>query len=233
MHKPQEDLFQVMLNIRQVCAPDYPQLRPRIRPAVPRINESALTKVVVARLRHAGRSDVNPLLYESLRLDAARAGLAIDLRDQAATDNLDGVRLIHITGHAEMKLADEQVADLRRRVAAGGFLLIDPAAGSPEFANSARDLVARLGLSEKPLDAQTDPIFSGIESIGPNRWARDLLRGRSGLAELLLDGRRVGILAEVDLTASASGHHVWGRPAFTQAAARRIWVNVLLAVAKP
>ena len=53
-------------------------------------------------------------------------------------DDLDGVRLLHITGQRELKLTEAQRAALKRYVAGGGTLLVDAFAGANGFATSAR-----------------------------------------------------------------------------------------------
>ena len=58
-----------------------------------------------------------------------------------------------------------------------------------------------------------------------NQWAA----GETGRAfnELRLDGRVVGFLSNIDITAAATGNYVYGRPGISTPAALQIWANLI------
>jgi len=136
----------------------------------PEVADQTSRTVKIARIRHAGRCDPEPLAYERLvRLMGKKHAVKVELaepetRDEKtpedapeakvesevwdalipATELKDhpDVKFAHITGTGALPLTDEEKAALKTFVDSGGTLLIDAAGSSRTFAEAARKFIA-------------------------------------------------------------------------------------------
>lgn len=225
-YRTANEAFTVMLNLRLYAAPIYQDLPGRLRPRLPNLGPGP-NKVVVARLKHNGHSTANPRLYEALAFTMSQNGYNIELRDQVAPDAaaLQGVNIIHITGHNNCKLTDVEVGEIRKAVEKGAFLLIDPSYGRKEFLEGAKTLVKQMGLEEEDVVLNAHRLFKNIPVLKPNRWTAGMLP--RAFKELRLNDKPVGLLATLDITTAACGGYVYGNPGIGPEAARQLWVNIV------
>ncbi len=233
MAKTQADLHELMLNLRLIAAADYDDLTPRLRPKT--ALKPTTRSVAIARLKHNGQSQANSLMYEAMAPALSEVGLALDVRDQVAAGALADARVIHLTGHNKFELTADEQAALKQSLARGAFLVIDSAYGRDAFYQSAQGLVNQLGLECKSIDLKTHPLFEKVApQMRPNRWMRDTVPAGRGFEELSLNGKVVGLISRVDLTATATGNFVYGAPAFNRPAVLQLWSNIIAAaVAAP
>jgi len=105
--------------------------------------------VKLARLRHDGDFDPEPLAYDRFALLLAReTKVKLDVTGPMPIAELakSDAKVAAITGTGPLKLTDEDKAGLRKWIEAGGTLIIDAAGGSEKFAESVDQfLVAAYG----------------------------------------------------------------------------------------
>ncbi len=233
LDKTMNELYQLMLNLRIYAAPQYEEMPTRLR-AVEKIGPAS-KHLIVARLKHPGQSGANAILYEALAPSLSRAGVHLDVKEevQATAENLKGVGLIHLTGHYNPKLNSDEKGALKDALAHGAFLVVDPAYAKPEFIEPARALVQDMGLQIKSINFKTDALFKDIDDLKTNHKMKGMFESGAGFSEILLDGKRVGLFSEVDITASATGQFVFNSPAIGTAAARQLWANIATVLTTP
>jgi len=161
--------------------------------------EAAKT-VKLARLKHGGDWDPEPLAYERFsRLVAQRAKIKVDIAGPIEIEDLprSGAQLATLTGTGKLTLTDKQRKALKDFAAGGGTLFIDAAGGSGEFDKSARAILSEMYPSKLRTLSAGSALYkqAGLE-ISDVRYR--------GLAKRRLVGQRVGALRAV---------MVGGRPA--------------------
>lgn len=182
----------------------------------PAPTETDALPIPVARLRHAGQYDPEPLAWQRLGLRMA----ALEDRPVTATEpmeptELDPIRhpLAHLTGLGSFLLTPEQRDALRRYCEQGGFLLVD-AAGSDEafhesFLAEAEAVFGDDDLPLLPTDAELYQL-PGMEIEAVRRRAWRHRAERPQWREIRMDGRLVGLYSDVDITAGLVGYHQQG-----------------------
>lgn len=226
LYKTFNDAFALMLNLRLYAAPIYQDLPGRLRPRLGPVGPGP-NKVVIARIKHSGHSTANPRLYEAMQRNLHLAGYNVEVRDQVVPDaaSLAGVNVIHVTGHNNYTLPPEQVAEIKKALEKGAFLLLDPAYGRKAAADANLTLVKQLGLEAEDMLLSDHKLLKNIASFKPNHWAIGQLP--RAFKELQLDDKPVGMLSTLDLTAVGSGDYVYGNPAISTDAARQLWINLV------
>lgn len=202
-----------------------------------------------ARVRHDGSQD-HPRDWDAARLcwqqfaPYARHVTGCKLVEARPVtpgkDDLKGIRLLHLTGRGRLSLSSPQRAALKRFVTAGGTLLVDAYAGSPEFAAAARAELEAVFGSLQPLPADhllaEGRFQGGVDLSAGVRLklpARQLLRRRgetsSGqkLQVFRIDGRPAVVFSEFDLSAAMAGIENYRSLGYRPDSARRIVGNLL------
>jgi hypothetical protein len=155
-------------------------------------------------------------------------------------DDLAGIRLLHITGREAMSLSAAQREALKKYVEAGGTILADAWAGSPDFARSARAELETVFGALAPL-ADDDLLAAGRFAGGCDlaREAALKLRARTLLRQKDLPvrgqkllvarvkGRPAVLFSEFDLSAAIAGARDFGAIGYDRPSACRIATNIL------
>ncbi len=222
-----EGLHQMMLNLRLYAAPsEYSELVGPLRQAPPP-NPRNGAVVRVARLKHQGHSQANPLLYEAIDPYLAAQKQYLDARFEVAAsdDQLKDVDVIHVTGQVRYSFAPPELEAIKNALRRGAFLIVDPAYGQADTALAGREFAEQLGLTANPLSLNTHALVQFLTVTDFNEWTGP--EKMRAFNELRLDGKVVGFLSNVDITAAATGDHVYGNPGIWTKAARQLWVNLI------
>jgi len=177
--------------------------------------------VKIARIRHEGNCDPEPLAYERfarMLLKETQTGLEVVGPIEIGKLADSGAKLATLTGTGAFALSSSDKEALKKFVESGGTLLIDPAGGAAcggaAFDKSARKLLADLyGLDRlRPL-AMLSPLFQrkGLEI--ERVWYRPITRKKLSNAKtanlqavVSADGRMGVLYSSEDLTAGLVGY---------------------------
>jgi len=155
-------------------------------------------------------------------------------------DELEGIRLLHLTGRDELELSGQEQSALKQFVEGGGTVLADAYAGSPKFAASARARLEALFGKLKPLPADhllAEGRFEGgvdlSRGIRLKLPARQILRRRGEeprgqkLLVAWMGKRPAVIFSEFDLSAAMGGIENYRSLGYKPASARKIVGNIV------
>jgi len=170
----------------------------------------------VARLRHEGNCDPEPLAYERFaRLMARRTGTKVEVLGPVPVSALPGSKahLAAMTGTEAFRLGDGEKTMLKAWLERGGTLVIDAAGGARAFRESAEALLAELfGRRASRQLAITAPLFHikgcEIRRAHYRRRTRELLGNPTDpiLRVVLLDGRPAVYFSREDITCGLVGY---------------------------
>jgi len=143
-----QSAFQAAANVAKYVTGTITLLRPRGTTHWPEeVKSPPARTVTLARLKHAGNFDPEPLAYERfarLMGDQTRIKIEvlepIDIRDLAAS----GAMLAAMTGTGPLTLTKEEQEAIKAFVAGGGTILVDAAGGDETFAESAEGLLKKI-----------------------------------------------------------------------------------------
>jgi len=203
----------------------------------------AVRTAPVARLRHSGNWDPEPLAFERFSLLLGdETGLAVrpvltEIEHLPASD----AKVAHLTGTGPLKLSDDQRRALREFVEAGGTLIVDAAGGDRDFARSAQDmLIGTFRPADLRLLSLSAPVFDlpglKIESVGfRGRLAgRQRTKGKPDLRAIHVDGRPAVFFSREDITCGLVGYPSYLCQGYRPQSAYRIMRNIIIqAVGKP
>jgi len=171
----------------------------------------------VARLKHGGNYDPEPLAYKRLAiLMSKHAETNLEVSGPIAIGDLagDGAKIASLTGTGTLQLtADEQTA-IKNFVSGGGTLVVDAAGGDKEFAESAETLIEEMFQDRRQRLRQL-ALASNLYRLAGRRIEAVKFRPRTyaryktkypQLAAVLI-GRRPGVIySSLDLTAGLVGY---------------------------
>jgi hypothetical protein len=237
----QQDLFDVMADIRHYAAPPYDRLPTRLRPhgfvgppAAP------LGTIKVARLKYpGGHWDVDPTAWQEMGAWAQHyRGISVDetwgVSPLDATD-LAEFDMVHIAGHGRWEPSEplrEALVDYAR---SGGLILADAVGGDPVFLQSFQAFVDQ-AFAEKPWPLRADhPIVKGtapggepLASLRPTLWSLEELGNRPPpIATVGPPDKTAVLFCRCDLTVSMNGQYYYGLRGYETDSARRIMANIL------
>ncbi|MFW6133191.1 MAG: DUF4159 domain-containing protein [Planctomycetota bacterium] len=201
-------------------------------------------EVTVARVRHAGDWKTNPLAVERLEQTLGRS-LSISVREVAPGAP---ATVWWLTGSIGPDLTAEQRDRIRRYVAGGGTLLVDPVSGREAFFNAAEaELEAIFGDGALQRVPFTHPLVTGKFADGMGADASDVSylpaaaatrrHGAAGPPELWgieRTGRlavvlsRYGLAWPIEASGSLHGGPGYGCAGLAPADARPLAANVVL-----
>jgi hypothetical protein len=228
LNRTESDAFRLAMNLLFYVTDlgtlegKFASILPETPPARPR--EAILR---VARVRHT-ESEAQPRDWDAAamcwRVFAPYAEHITGCKFEEAPplrlgqDDLEGIRLLHLTGRRAMRLSDSERVALKGFAEQGGMVLVDAYAGSPEFAASARkELEATFGTLQPlpPDDLLAEGRFEGGEDLERRvrlkLAARQRLRSRgedpSGQKLLVarVQNRPGVIFSEFDISAAMAG----------------------------
>ncbi len=203
------------------------------QPAVPPDRTAHLT-----RLNYGGAWDPEPGAWERMTRLAPlqfNSNLRIDIRtikelNPAVTQG------VHMTGCAAFKIAKDDAILLKSFIDAHGIILADAAGGSPEFTRCFHQLILGLYPNATVTPLPDDhPLFTGIMPGGIKIERLEYrkcvyLGNKPALLEFKVDGRRIAILSEGDITSGLLGTNTWGIQGYTPKTAQQLaWNMVVLA----
>ncbi len=198
------EAFWMMANIH-LFATDRGTLRPRGSSLWPKpVAFKPVATIRVARIRHAGNCDPEPLAWRRLAIitgNRRRIRLVVSPLMPPAKLNAKDWPLAAITGTEAFTLSSADAAALVKYLADGGTLIIDAADGSKAFAASVRRQIVPLvpgGTAE--LIAPEHPIYKPLPE-GRIMYRRDFAR-------ILGSGAKVGRLRGVTDVSAAGGERL-------------------------
>jgi len=237
--------FQAGANAVRYAAGTFAALRPRGTTHWPAAGPVKTTRTVrLARLKHAGTCDPEPLACERLRLMVAReTGVKLEVVGPVEIGKLgdSGAALAMLTGTGDLSVSASDRAALKAFVAAGGTLAIDAAGGDRAFGQAAGAMLeamyGRRGV--RPL-AKSSPLLlrRGFELKRAHYRAQTLARLGGGANYFALrgvvdeDGRLGVIFSREDLTCGLVGAESLAIQGYTSRCAYGIMRNIILMVAK-
>lgn len=195
--------------------------------------------VTLARLKHAGAYDPEPLAYERFaRRMAAETDVGVRVLGPIAIKDLpaSGAAVAALTGTGRLKLTQDEWATLRKFITRGGTLVVDAAGGNKAFAGSAADALKRtFGVrSLRPLPPTADLYhLEGCEipRVRYRGQTRLRLAGRrtATLEAVRIGTRRPGVIfSREDLTAGLVGYSAYTVDGYAPESAFQILRNIVL-----
>jgi hypothetical protein len=157
-----------------------------------------------------------------------------------ATDNTDGIDVLHLCGRCDFKLTEPARDALKKFAARGGIIFADSYSGSPAFAAAVkRELEAVLG-KISVLDENSSIVrgeFTGGTSLSTGAQytlaAKRILRdagaptGGHNLQAICIGDLPAVIFSAFDVSGPLAGIHSCGSAAYSEKSARQIAVNIL------
>jgi len=249
-NKTKSDAFKLAMNLL-FYATDLATLQGRFASALPdtapvKERETAAT---VARIKHSSPDDWPQDWAAGGRCWQAFAPYCkhitgCELKEAPAVtlgaDDLEGIRLLHLTGRHEFSFSEEERAALKAYVADGGMVLVDAYAGSDAFTRSARaEIEAMFGKLER-LAAESllasgrfkggADLSRGIRfKLPARRWLRQNTLPTHGqkLEVVHVDGRPAVLLSPFDLTGALAGIDGYRAVGYKPGSARKVVGNIL------
>ena len=230
--------YEAAANVVRYVTDRVSMVRPRGTTHWPAPHAGTCSRTVkLARLKHSGDYDPEPLAYERFgNLLAAQHKIKLDLvgpidiKDLAAS----GATVAALTGTGELKLTDAQRKDLKAFVAKGGLLVIDAAGGSRAFADSAeKTLKEMFGAFKLRVLASTSTLYrrSGMAISGVKYRRRTALRlGRRtqpNLKGIMVDSRVGVVFSREDITAGLVGYPSWTVDGYQPESAFELMRNIV------
>jgi hypothetical protein len=182
-------------------------------PGKPDVTPAATIKV--ARLKHAGNHDPEPLAYVRFaRHLLAETGIGLEVLGPIDIGSLpaSGAKVATLTGTGKLTLTDAQKQALKAFVTGGGTLLVDAAGGNDEFANSATDVLQTLFEGRWRVVPSTAPMHNikGLQDqrITYRRRTQSKLGAAAGprVRSIEVGDRHAVILSRLDITGGLVGY---------------------------
>lgn len=211
--------FEAMSNIAAYVTDKFDMRRRGVSHWPDKPQRTPVAKMTVARVKHSGRYDPEPLAGERLaRLMLRETGVQVDLTKPMDATKLPAgeADLAWITGVGQAKFTDAQRAALRKYVENGGTLVIDAAGGNTEFQRSMKDELR--SIFEQPVlrVMSTSPLYNNKAfPLGKVRYRRGRaldLRDRKNtplLRGITVDGRLAVIYSREDITGGLVGYQAF------------------------
>jgi hypothetical protein len=217
--------FRAATNIARYAVGQLYNLRKRGTSHWPeKKNVTTTWTIRIARLKHAGNWNPEPLAFEALKLKMKnRAEVDLQIGPPIGITQLpkSGVKLAMMTGTDAVKFSDAEKKAIKAFVESGGTILIDVAGGNGRtfggvkpFARSVRDALKDIypGRRNKPRQlAFTSPLYSvdgyNIKTVSFRQHTQHAISERYPQVMAVMVGGRPGILfSEMDLTAGLVGY---------------------------
>ncbi len=194
----------------------------------------------IARIKHAGNSNPEPLAFDRLALMLAHQQ-QIKLEVSAPLDptelSADDWPVAHITGTKAFELSDAQIVALKNYLADGGTLISDAAGSSGAFAAAFLNLVGRLVSTGKLRDVPAGaPMYrDGPYDVSDVRYRRGTFTAPGGdpptrprLQAVYIDDEPRIIYSLVDISGGLVGYPLHGLRGYAPESARQVMANLLI-----
>jgi len=209
------DRFQLAVNIA-LFLNDHTIGRARGASTWPeRPSAATTTAASVARIRHAGNWDPEPLAWERLAILMAR-DQKVKLTCKPVEIGVLDAKVFpaaHMTGTAAVTLSADERKALKAYVESGGTLIIEAAGGSEAFAKSMADMLAEMyGAGAPARLSRASPVYRlkgmEIESVTYRRAANEKLAPgkRPRIEAIQTAGRAAVFFSREDLTSGLVGY---------------------------
>lgn len=194
----------------------------------------------VARLKHEGNCNPEPLAFDRLALMLAREQqVRLDVSDpiDPAELSADDWPVAHITGTQAFELSDAQIVALKNYLADGGTLIADAAGSSGPFAASLLNLVGRLVSTGKLRDVPAGAAMyrNGPYDVSEVRYRRGTFTAPGGepptrprLQAVYVDNEPRIIYSLVDVSGGLVGYPLHGLRGYAPQSAREVMANLLI-----
>ena len=155
--------------------------------------EATRDQLVIAQVVHGGDWDTQPASLASLmKYLAENTTVSVQFKkENVDLRSIDAFAhpILYMTGHDDFKLADEEVNNLRRYLAAGGVLVANSCCGRKAFDEAFRREIARVLPDQKlervPLD---HPVYRSVFPIQTVEYTPLVLHDHPGLDRPTLEG---------------------------------------------
>jgi len=234
----QQWAFHAASNVVRYITDRVSMVRPRGTTHWPTPYSGGVSRTVkLARLKHAGLFDPEPLAYERFsRLMAREAGTKVEVLGPMEIADLpgSGAKVATLTGIGKLSLSEADQTALKAWVENGGLLVVDAAGGSKAFGDSAEAILKKMfGDFRVRRLASMAPLFrvSGmpIDKVKYRRRTKlRLQQSTPNLKGVLLNGRLGAVFSREDLTAGLVGYPSWTVDGYAPESAFEIMRNVVL-----
>lgn len=192
----------------------------------------ARAAVTFGIVRHQGDWNPDPnSLYQFIRLAAMRTSVPVSYELKPVDPELPDLAttpVLIMTGMDDPRFTEEQLAALRRHVAAGGFLFVNNTSGFAKFDRRARALINRIVPDRELSPLEMDhAVFSSLYQIEQLRHARTGEAMPAELEAITIDGRAAIIYSPTDTLAMLKGVHDPYANAYDAASSQKLALNIL------
>lgn len=205
--------------------------------------EKPTRPVAAARIKHAGRYDPEPGAMTQLKaILANNHNIDLQVTDLSPSE-LKNTRIAFLTTMGkDARLTDSEARAINDWIVSGGTLWIDPAGGSAEAVESARELLKQIIPNAQTLPLPTrSPIITGERLPGgynnsrvEYRWYALITMGPRNtprVEQVDLNGRPAVLFSTEDITCGLAGLDHWGIFGYKPQFARQLVINSILDVA--
>jgi len=231
-------IYELLANV-YMYATDRGMLRPRgsaYWPAEAKVTPRATIRL--ARLRHAGNCDPEPLAWRRLAiLVANRHGVKLDVSAPISPAELDPARwpVAHLTGTRAFTLAAAETKALAAYLSAGGTLVADAAGGSRTFADAVKRQIYPLVPDGRRGELTQDHAIylGGPHKLDRVRYRREYAatlgseKTRPHLRVVLSGERPAIIFSREDITSGLLGTPAYRMLGYAPDSAERLMTNIL------
>ena len=239
----QRRAFEAAANAIVYATGQWPHRRPRGSSHWPGPYKGKFDRPVkLARLRHGGDHDPEPLAYKRLALlmgHRTRTKLEVLGPIRIAALAGSGAKVATLTGTGPLKLSAADRKALKQFVAAGGTLVIDAAGGSRPFADSARKMLGEMyGPAGLVVLGPDSPIYKLKGYEIKRRRYRPRARARMGddgpppIRAVIVGGRAGVIFSRADITAGLVGFTSFTVDGYEPQSAYELMRNILMLAPK-
>ena len=235
-YQTKEHHFNIIPNIVRYVIGNLSDLRSRDRFFWPAVNPRANIKIKLARLKHGGNWNPEPLAYERFSSLLSHSDSISLVSSAIPVDKLpgSGCKIAAMTGTGELQLSETEKKAIKEWITGGGKLVVDAANNSKVFYESVRKaLQTTLGGRFTPV-SKTDALFAHdkkqLPVMGYRKASRreGCIQGRPSLESLSIDGKVVVILSQHDITSGLLGYPSGAARGYDCKTALQLMRNIIL-----
>jgi hypothetical protein len=208
--------FEAMANIAAYVTDTFNMRRRGVSHWPKEANTQPVAQITVARVKHSGNYDPEPLAGQRLsRLMLRQTGIKVNVTKPLAPGKIpSNAEVAWITGTGAGSFSDAERAALKKYVKNGGTLVIDAAGGNKAFQNAMRKELRSMFDQPALRVMSTSPLYRNetwpLGDVKYRRLARRLLgkdrREQPQLRAITQDDRMAVIYSQEDLTGGLVGY---------------------------